>query len=136
MAVDDRQLRADLPKPSAGFQPPLPLIINIKIARTTSEIMTCMSLHLLNVLLESSAYHYLALYGQTEIPQADLIQKIQSTLLSLYETGKSIPNTLTIDFTESEFKVTRTGASLYLMLLQVRTGFWIYSYRKPQLTVL
>lgn len=41
MAVDDRQLRADLPRPSAGFQPPLPLIINIKIAQITSDIMAC-----------------------------------------------------------------------------------------------
>lgn len=40
MGVDERQIRADLPKPAAGFQPPLPLIINIQIARATGEIMT------------------------------------------------------------------------------------------------
>lgn len=39
--ADDRQLRAELPKASRGFESPLPLIINIRIARATSEIMTC-----------------------------------------------------------------------------------------------
>lgn len=40
MGVDERQIRADLPKSAAGFQAPLPLIINIQIARATGEIMT------------------------------------------------------------------------------------------------
>jgi proline utilization trans-activator len=41
MAIDDRQIRAELPRPFAGFQSPLPLNINIRIARVTGEIMTC-----------------------------------------------------------------------------------------------
>lgn len=44
--ADDRQLRAELPQPSAGFQPPLPLIINIQIAQVTGEIMTCENIFL------------------------------------------------------------------------------------------
>lgn len=122
MAVDDRQLRADLPRPSAGFQPPLALIINIKIAQITSDIMACRfsSLEAAVGSEDHVTHSSPAFYGHTEIPQAELVQKIQSTLLTLYETGKSIPNTLTIDFAESEVQVTRTGASLYLMLLQVR----------------
>jgi hypothetical protein len=40
MGADERQLRTDLPKPAVGFQPPLPLIVNIQIARATGEITT------------------------------------------------------------------------------------------------
>jgi hypothetical protein len=50
MGADERQLRTNLPKPAVGFQPPLPLIINIQIARATGEIMTC-KLRLIAVLL-------------------------------------------------------------------------------------
>lgn len=42
MGADERQLRTDLPKPAVGFQPPLPLIVNIQIARATGEITTSM----------------------------------------------------------------------------------------------
>jgi len=41
--ADERQIRADFPKPSAGFQPPLPMVTNIKIARVTGEIAYCKS---------------------------------------------------------------------------------------------
>ena len=41
--ADEQQIRADLPKPARGFENPLPLIINVKIARATSEIMGCKS---------------------------------------------------------------------------------------------
>lgn len=39
--VDGRQLRAELPRPFSGYQHPLPMIINIRIAQTTDEIMAC-----------------------------------------------------------------------------------------------
>ncbi|KAL6409189.1 hypothetical protein AUP68_05560 [Ilyonectria robusta] len=97
--ADDRQLRADLPRPSAGFQPPMPLIINIQIARITGEIMT-------------------SFYGNNAVSQTELVQKIQSTLQALYEAGRSIPSNFSIDFSDSKLTVTRTGASLYLMLFQ------------------
>ena len=126
MAVDDRQLQADLPRPSAGFQPPLPLIINIRIARATGEIMTCMSLKLRESIAHkpfANKSSQLAFYGNTAISQPELVQKIQGTLLTLHETGKSTPNTLAVDFSEPDFKVSRTGASLYLMLFQVYSSY-------------
>jgi len=100
MGADERQLRTNLPKPAVGFQPPLPLIINIQIARATGEIMT-------------------SFYGNSTVTQSELVRKIQATLQGLYETGRSIPNYLAIDFdTTSNISVTRTSASLYLMLFQ------------------
>lgn len=41
MAADDRQIRVELPRPYAGFQSPVPMIINARIARATGVIMTC-----------------------------------------------------------------------------------------------
>jgi hypothetical protein len=41
MGVDERQIRADLPKPAPGFDDPKPLIINVQIAREIGEIMSC-----------------------------------------------------------------------------------------------
>ncbi|CAG9940284.1 unnamed protein product [Clonostachys rosea f. rosea IK726] len=99
MGVDERQIRADLPKPAAGFQPPLPLIINIQIARATGEIMT-------------------TFYGNTSISQAELVRRIQNLLQSLHETGRSIPANFVSEFESSHGNVSRTNASLYLMLFQ------------------
>ncbi|KAF7557673.1 hypothetical protein G7046_g5980 [Stylonectria norvegica] len=99
VAADDRQLRADLPRASAGFEPPLPLIINVRITRATGEIMT-------------------SFYGNTAISQTELVQQVQKTLTTLSETGRSIPGTLAVDFIEVDMTVSRTSASLYLMLFQ------------------
>ncbi|RSL94845.1 hypothetical protein CEP52_012423 [Fusarium oligoseptatum] len=38
--TDDRQLRSEMPRSAAGFQNPLPMIINIKIAQVTGKITT------------------------------------------------------------------------------------------------
>ncbi|KAM0417131.1 hypothetical protein ACHAPT_012838 [Fusarium lateritium] len=38
--TDDRQLRSEMPRAAAGFQNPLPMIINIKIAQVTGKIAT------------------------------------------------------------------------------------------------
>lgn len=40
--ADERQLRAGFPRHSAGFQSPVALNINVRIARITDEIMSCM----------------------------------------------------------------------------------------------
>ncbi|KAH7322605.1 fungal-specific transcription factor domain-containing protein [Stachybotrys elegans] len=99
MSIDERQIRANLPKAAPGFQQPLPLIINIQIARATGEIMT-------------------SFYGNTTISQADLVKRIQHTLQSLYETGRSIPSKFVTEFENPGSRVSRTNASLYLMLFQ------------------
>lgn len=121
MGADERQLRTDLPKPAVGFQPPLPLIVNIQIARATGEITTSKAL----LHCQSRASHceipltnVPAFYGNSTITQSELVKRIQSTLQGLYETGRSIPNYLSIDFDTPNVSVTRTSASLYLMLFQ------------------
>lgn len=38
---DDRQMIIEMPPHSAGFQSPVPLIMNVRIARATGEIMSC-----------------------------------------------------------------------------------------------
>ncbi|KAH8729903.1 hypothetical protein BGZ61DRAFT_346209, partial [Ilyonectria robusta] len=60
----------------------------------------------------------LPFYGNNAVSQTELVQKIQSTLQALYEAGRSIPSNFSIHFSDSKLTVTRTGASLYLMLFQ------------------
>ncbi|KAJ0132329.1 hypothetical protein HZ326_24577, partial [Fusarium oxysporum f. sp. albedinis] len=97
--VDGRQLRAELPRPFSGYQHPLPMIINIRIAQTTDEIMA-------------------SFYGNMTITQTEFVTRIQDTLHNLYEIGRSIPSSLAMDFCNMTTATTRTSASLYLMLFQ------------------
>ncbi|KAL5608671.1 hypothetical protein FOVSG1_003352 [Fusarium oxysporum f. sp. vasinfectum] len=97
--VDGRQLRAELPHPFSGYQHPLPMIINIRIAQTTDEIMA-------------------SFYGNMTITQTEFVTRIQDTLHNLYEIGRSIPSSLAMDFCNMTAATTRTSASLYLMLFQ------------------
>ncbi|KAJ0272235.1 hypothetical protein CBS470a_012794 [Colletotrichum nupharicola] len=96
-SVDDRQITFDLPGPSPGFESPEALNINVRIARATSEIMT-------------------SLYSNGGLSQGDLIKKMRNVLQSLYDTGRSIPLNIAIDFKSKELEVTRSGSSLYLRL--------------------
>ncbi|KAF7595024.1 hypothetical protein BBP40_007625 [Aspergillus hancockii] len=97
--ADERQLRAELPQQVVGFQSPVALVINVRIARATDEIMS-------------------SLYGNASITQIELVYKIQKILQDLYEIGRSLPPALVLDFSRPLQTVTRTGASLYLMLFQ------------------
>ncbi|TPX09886.1 uncharacterized protein E0L32_008908 [Thyridium curvatum] len=99
VAADDRQLSTELPQDAPGFPSPQAIIINVRIARTTGDIMT-------------------SLYGNTCLTQPDLVHKVQNILKSLFETGHSIPPEYSIDLTRPFPCVTRTGGSLYLMLFQ------------------
>ncbi|KAF9891771.1 hypothetical protein FE257_003252 [Aspergillus nanangensis] len=56
--ADERQLRTELRQRTIGFQFPIPLSINVRIARITDDIMS-------------------SLYGNASIKQIDLIRKIQ-----------------------------------------------------------
>ncbi|KXG48290.1 Transcription factor [Penicillium griseofulvum] len=97
--ADERQLRTELPRNAMGFQSPIALAINVRIARVTDDIMS-------------------SLYGNKSITQLELVQKIQQILQELHETGRSFPKSLMLDFNRPLQLVTRTGASLYLMLFQ------------------
>ena len=70
---------------------------------------------------------YSALYGNASITQNELVRKIQIVLQDLYETGRSLPAPLLLDFNRPLQTVTRTGASLYLMLFQVRLSPLIHN---------
>ncbi|KAF4761004.1 hypothetical protein N7455_001466 [Penicillium solitum] len=97
--ADERQLCTELPRNAMGFQSPIALAINVRIARVTDDIMS-------------------TLYGNKSITQLELVRKIQQILQELHDTGRSFPKSLTLDFNRPLQLVTRTGASLYLMLFQ------------------
>ncbi|KAJ5733076.1 hypothetical protein N7533_013523 [Penicillium manginii] len=97
--ADERQLRAGFPRHVAGFQSPVALNINVRIARITDEIMS-------------------TLYGNSSITELDLVKRIQDILKELSDIGRSFPQALVLDFSRPLGNVTRTGASLYLMLFQ------------------
>lgn len=65
-----------------------------------------------------------ALYGNSSITELDLVKRIQDILKELSDIGRSFPQALVLDFTRPLGNVTRTGASLYLMLFQVRLSEW------------
>ncbi|TDZ19579.1 Proline utilization trans-activator [Colletotrichum orbiculare MAFF 240422] len=96
-SVDDRQISFDLPGPAPGFGSPEALNVSVRIARATGEIMT-------------------SLYSNGALSQGDLVKKMRSILQSLYDTGRSIPAELSIDFKDKDFQVTRAGSALYLRL--------------------
>ncbi|KAH6695691.1 fungal-specific transcription factor domain-containing protein [Plectosphaerella plurivora] len=98
-AADNRQISLELPGSAPGFQSAQALNVNVRIAHVTGDIMT-------------------SLYGNTALSELDLVRKIQSILKSLHDTGQSIPRKYIIDFSKKDLAVSRTGASLYLMLYQ------------------
>ncbi|KAF3025260.1 hypothetical protein E8E15_006274 [Penicillium rubens] len=77
--ADERQLRTELPGNAMGFQSPVALSINVRIARITDDIMS-------------------TLYGNKSITQVELVQKIQQILQELHDTGRSFPKSLMLDF--------------------------------------
>lgn len=100
MGVDERQIRADLPQPAPGFDDPVPLLVNVQIARQTGDIMT-------------------SLYGNATLSSGQLVNKIQTIMQDLYETQRSIPAHFAIDLDRPRLPaISRTSASLYLVLFQ------------------
>ncbi|CAD0053793.1 unnamed protein product, partial [Aureobasidium pullulans] len=97
--IDDRNLSPEMPSPSVVFQSPVALTINIRIAKTTGEIMT-------------------SLYKSTATTHIELVQNIQNMLRTLFDIGQFFPPELVIDFASSPVRLTRTAASLHLMLYQ------------------
>ncbi|PWY96654.1 hypothetical protein BO94DRAFT_17034 [Aspergillus sclerotioniger CBS 115572] len=97
--ADERQLRAELPRPAIGFQSPLALTINIRIARTTDPIMS-------------------SLYWNASIRQTELVSQVQKALHDLYDIGQCFLPALALHFSRPLQIMTRAGASLYLMLFQ------------------
>lgn len=65
----------------------------------------------------------IALYGNAAVNEMELVRNIQAILSSLYNTGHCIPTEYTVDFASPHLIVSRTAASLYLMLFQVSYAF-------------
>lgn len=107
-----------LDKPS-GFNPPL-----LWLSMSALHVPQTKSCHVCvnpdEQAIRSDSDEIQALYGNTSITQLELVYKIQKILQNLYETGRSFPPALVLDFNRPLQTVTRTGASLYLMLFQVR----------------
>lgn len=71
-----------------------------------------------------------ALYGNAAVAQVELVCKVQAILQELYDIGQAFPRSLSLDFSQPLQTVTRTGASLYLMLFQViRPSIFAIYYR-------
>ncbi|BAE62776.1 unnamed protein product [Aspergillus oryzae RIB40] len=105
-----------LDKPS-GFNPPL-----LWLSMSALHVPQTRSCHVCvnpdEQAIRSDSDEIQALYGNTSITQLELVYKIQKILQNLYETGRSFPPALVLDFNRPLQTVTRTGASLYLMLFQ------------------
>ncbi|KAG9258450.1 fungal-specific transcription factor domain-containing protein [Emericellopsis atlantica] len=98
-AVDSRQISLELPTTAPGFRSSQALNVNVRLAHTTGEIMG-------------------SLYSNTAVSESELVPKIQSILQSLHDIEKSIPQKYALDFESSELELSRTSATLYLILFQ------------------
>lgn len=65
------------------------------------------------------------------ISQMDLVQDIQETLHTLQEISSSFPSDLIVIFSGKDIAVSRTQASLYLMLFQVYSISWLGVDKPP-----
>lgn len=98
-AVNDDQIQIGEPSPCHGFPSPSPLLVNIRIANITSDIMRI-------------------LYGAPQTTEADCIQEVQKILRSLYDIANNMPSEISVNFASPRLTVSRTAASLYLWLFQ------------------
>lgn len=65
------------------------------------------------------------IYGRRDRSEKDFVRQVQEILTALLETQRSIPPGYAVDFSDPSHMFTRTSATLYLMLLQVReTSPW------------
>ncbi|KAL4871699.1 hypothetical protein BDV12DRAFT_18414 [Aspergillus spectabilis] len=97
--IQDEAVRVSYPDTSPGFTSPAALNLNIRIAKTTGEILQ-------------------VIYGQKIQTEQSFVKGVQKILVSLHEISGSIPQELGLDFSRRPLTVTRTKATLYLMLYQ------------------
>ncbi|KAL4874438.1 hypothetical protein BJY04DRAFT_225929 [Aspergillus karnatakaensis] len=97
--IQDEAIRASYPDTSPGFNSPAAITVNIKIAKTTGEILQ-------------------VIYGQKAQTEQAFVKGVQRILVSLHQISGSIPKDLELDFSTQPVTVTRSKATLYLMLYQ------------------
>ena len=66
------------------------------------------------------------MYGRKHRSERDFIAQTQQILSALFETERNMPAEHRVDLSDSAKVFTRTGLTLYLMLLQVRHGFFSF----------
>ncbi|KAM0713407.1 hypothetical protein Q7P37_010369 [Cladosporium fusiforme] len=99
VGVNDRQVKIETPWHSPGFESPVPMCINIKIAQITGKIMDC-------------------LYGNIAMSREEHVTNVENIMNDLRCIPSMMPKEYRIDFNAKDLIVTRTGASLYLMCNQ------------------
>ncbi|KAK6225254.1 hypothetical protein QIS74_01301 [Colletotrichum tabaci] len=99
IAIHDSDTDQDPPFDSHGFVSSRAITINVRIAKISGTILS-------------------SLYLKKHETQDALIEAVRGVIRALYETARDFPPELSISFTRSPLQVTRTSASLYLMLYQ------------------
>ncbi|KAL2866660.1 fungal specific transcription factor domain-containing protein [Aspergillus lucknowensis] len=97
--IQDEAIRAPYPGEFPGFISPDALNVNINIAKATGQILQ-------------------VIYGQKAQTERSFIKGVQGILVSLHQISGTIPHELELDFSDKPVTVTRTNATLYLMLYQ------------------
>ncbi|KAL2826097.1 hypothetical protein BDW59DRAFT_161222 [Aspergillus cavernicola] len=97
--IQDEAITANYPEDFPGFASPAPLTVNITVAKTTGQILQI-------------------IYGQKAQTQQSFIKGVQGILVSLHQISTSMPQELILEFSDKPLAVTRTNATLYLMLYQ------------------
>ncbi|OAL48473.1 hypothetical protein IQ07DRAFT_543394 [Pyrenochaeta sp. DS3sAY3a] len=98
VGILDGNISTMLPSESPGFPPVAALNVNIKLARLTGQIIQ-------------------DVYSPTPRTERQFLQRVHDLVAKLADVGKKVPLEHAIDFSKP-LVVTRTGATLYLMLFQ------------------
>ncbi|EEY21198.1 conserved hypothetical protein [Verticillium alfalfae VaMs.102] len=99
LGIEDDAITIEAPFPSFGFQSPDAININVSLARVSGQI-------------------YSTIYGCHMIRQDAFVIRVQAVMRSLHKIARSMPSEFSLDFGAPVLKVTRTAASLHLMLYQ------------------
>jgi hypothetical protein len=125
IAIQDSDTDQEPPFDSHGFVSSRAMTINVRIARISGNILSCKLTFSLRFCpsglakLTRLSSTWTALYLKEPETQDELIESVRGVIRALYETARDFPPELSISFAKSPLQVTRTSASLYLMLYQV-----------------
>ncbi|KEF55278.1 uncharacterized protein A1O9_08932 [Exophiala aquamarina CBS 119918] len=98
LSVDDEVIRAALPRDAPGFCASEALTTNVKIAKITGQTLK-------------------NIYGSIGQTEQIFMTHVQNILSELHQISQNMPADFAVDFSQ-QLRVTRTSATLYLMLYQ------------------
>ncbi|KAH7376812.1 hypothetical protein B0T11DRAFT_24189 [Plectosphaerella cucumerina] len=122
IAIQDSDTDQEPPFDSHGFVSSRAMTINVRIARISGNILSCKLTFSLRFFpsglakLTRLSSTWTALYLKEPETQDELIESVRGVIRALYETARDFPPELSISFAKSPLQLTRTSASLYLML--------------------